>query len=736
MPRIDPTQPSPSGSQPAPPPSPRAGSPARLTPPQGLQGRASSTGSSLPAREPTPARFAALERADKAASTASNQVMAAPPPAAPEQQYRRDDRLARVRLGLAQELDALTMQDTVPTRHAQHLHADMQHGASLLMAHTTGAPSDQPLEALLQAGLRHNRAAAARQPPDLLPPLMVGTAESAAFARLPADSDGFITSGTTTELGSHRLRHGHQIMIKAGALAPQASMDSRTTVAHEFVHEAQNSRLEPLHSDTEAFSTERQAALVSRQADRLVMPTSTTRPMHMQAGLALSSDTGPALNPDHPHGDSLYWSKPREVHAYLEQSALLRTMAAPGVHQRPATPEVTGLAAAMADQLRLVAHQLAADGNSTPESTVMRFDRHADKFASVSDVMARLANLHGYSQSPAFGDVERRRVQDATAQLASLDGNQPGGTLEQSGDILDTLLEALEDHHGLALEAHGPADAAAFEQGKSQPLAHAAQVLDLDPSQLQKGLDGVFKQGQLQRHVKILDFVRKATPERKAALIQAAVNEQACAWLGLGVGPWQEHKLPPVKVNLYDAPPGPIPSTPGLNAGQGPDRKIEFDPLTWQLHVPAQALQQQPQQLGGPLAKAGLDVAKAAALLAQGQLDTPGVRVQDVDPGHISRHVRAHILVQGPPPGGEQTFPDMHPLLKQALDAGLANPQIDRPGTPWHTGVRPSVKGMAYDGDPGAQTAYRANAAARWEDPLIALRRAVGAAGAAVTPQH
>lgn len=736
MPRIDPAQPSPSGSPPATPPSPRAGSPARLAPPQGLQGRASAAGSSLPPREPTPARFAALERADKAASTARKEVIAAPPPASAQQRYRRDDRLARVRLELARELDALTVQDDVPTRHAQHLHADMQHGASLLMAHTTGAPSAPPLEALLQAGLRHNRAAAARQSPALQRPLVVATAESAAFARVPASFNGFVTSETTI-LDNGRHRQVHQMTLKAGVLAPTASMAARTTVAHEFVHEVQHNRLEPLHGDAETFSTARQAALVHRQEARLVLPHSTVRPMNTQAGLALSSDDCHAIDLGRPHGDSLYRSQPQEVHAHLEQAALLRTMAAPGVHQRPATPEVTGLAAALADQLRPVAQQLAADGNSTADSIEMRFDLHADKFELVSNAMARLANLHGYSQSPAFGDAERRMVQEATAQLRSLDGNHPGGPLEQACDILDDLLETLEDDHGMALEAQGPADPDAFEQSKSQPLAHAARVLGLEPTQLQEGLDGVFEQGQLQRHLESLDFGREATLERKAELIQAAVNEQACAWLGLGVGSGQEQELPPVKVNVYDAPPGPIPLTPGLNAGPGPDRKIEFDPLTWQLHVPAQALEQPPQQLGGPLAKAGLDVASAAALLAHGQLDTPGVRVQDVDPGRISQDVRIDIVALGPWPGGAQTFPGMQPLLKRALDAGLANPRLDHPGAPWHTGARPGVKAAAYDDDPGAQTAYMANTAARWEAPLVALRRAAGAAGAAaVPPRH
>jgi len=664
---------------------------------------------------------------------------------------RREANLIKAKLGVARALSAIHHEDMLPPEVANQVHALLIEASGAIMAtagHADMRSRDAKiLHSLLLLGERDNRLR------------HHNGQDPASAAPLNYRAGGSGAAGTVTPNS-----------VFPGIASMNATPDATTTVgnvAHESVHEAQHNHTAYNYWDHSALQTQRTATVDTRG--------------HARAGLLDAAIALPNFRNIVPDGSSgpieLYTAKPTEMQAFLEQSAVHSLVA----ELNPGAPVISGdpgdfgpalKAGCGMELLPPLLVQAAWQLNSrnalarlsdrlTPDEYLATYDpaQHPQASEHVQQILLATSAIHHATRSAAWTDEAGATLAQAMRALDGRLRNTPGldGTqrLAEMATTLGEFVQQLRAAEGHALQqprgdAPTPQE---FHIAKTSPefvlrnklaeiSANAApgQRVYADPLKLPSALKDVkadFREGVAE--LRRIKERRQLTPED----VQRTIMRLVAPLTGLPGAILPPEVLP--AVHLYEADSMELAQEPGLNVGSHQKRKASFEPITWQLHIPLQALDD-PERLEARLAGLAADVAYTMAAFMDAGPPRGNVRKTAESTGlrkaerTMTLGIVRSVLEHFRPTANE--YVDAHPdSAAAALRTVIGATPRRFTDRAWHEGLRAEVKaaGMADDestpgGDPAARAAYQARSHQRWRLPAVAFRRALAGPSAPELP--
>ncbi|WP_326405151.1 hypothetical protein [Methylibium sp.] len=658
--------------------------------------------------------------------------------------------LRNAQLAQARTMANVAEEDHLTRRQKNLSYAQLMRGVATLLATAESSvpPAQRPaLEALLLAGEHHNRwvhhVGGASQ---TLPP----------HEHVAAGSDG-VYAGYDLD----------------GLTTTRAALET-ATLAHESVHEAQHNR---------------------RSRDSSAHPFDTSR-----HDLALQLDLASRLPPivrheniEPPAEYTAYCLHPWETQAFLEEQPAsdLLPRASSTLSMKPLRAEA-GMAALpllLAQAAEAVLEAIPAHTeNNTPAGLRLNDPQVARRMESI---VFHTAELYGIAYSRAHSPQRAARLAQTLEDLAGLPAPRSHAEgLAHLDEIARALQRAMDDVAQAGLARHlAPGTNAAqraavakrFADAKDEPALELAQVLGriglrlgrtrvvtADAPSIARSFEAARQDSGFADAVAALQARRGTVPRPEA--IRDAVMRLGAALMGVAPGQLPDALLP--QVHLYAAPSLEFERVPGLNAppprldGDAPSatsaresshqrRKAEFDPHTWQFHVPEHLLLEEaagrlPARLAGLAADFAYTV---VALMHRSSVDAEAEQAAGWIPmapvshaGDVMDVLDAlqadELRIDGSPfaaAGGllrerMACFVDEHPESAAAILHAVVRATPMRDEHPrWHEGLRAELKAQARAGSEDARDAYESRTLLRWQQAPVALRRAVigprGAAG-------
>jgi len=588
----------------------------------------------------------------------------------------------------------------MPPEQANQVFAQLVHGTALTMA-TMKQPlytrKGKILHSLLLWGQRENR-----------------RVFHSGLGQAPATPFDYIPPAGPRDMASVTHQPG-QAGIIAMEATPRAA-GSVTAIAHEGVHEAQSNHSQPYGHTSAVLGQPREPQYdIAGHA----------REHSLRLGLQLVN-LRDIVDTEADIPQAVHAALPPENQAYLEEAALAALVAELDPHLPHDEPVKFGWA--MEDRLgldRLAPHLISAavDLNSHHET--------AEELALPDQFHARYESSRHPEAATHIQGILRAMadIDEATASQAWSDGRQP--TAEEfdfAKSRTDVKLSEALSNIGRGAQPGQPSFDTPTPERVAAAIRSARTGFDAGVQELKEKMaeGGAIDEADIQRTV--MQLVGSLT-ELKIDNDRANTREKTLL-----------SSLRP-EVHLFDAPLA-IPREEGFNLAEQQTRKGVFEPLTWQLHVPREWLQD-PEHLADRLAGMATDVAfNLSAMMHAGGHAKEGV--QPRSDARLTGMLKEHRLLtleeiracaqQLAPLAAARTdaAPASAAAALRSIVCGIPRGKTDRL---WHEGWRSEVKFVAQGGQlegstPDIETAlaaYYARSLERWELPLVAFRRAVKA---------
>lgn len=368
--------------------------------------------------------------------------------------------------------------------------------------------------------------------------------------------------------------------------------------------------------------------------------------------------------------------------------------------------------------------------------------------AQVQRILLATASLQEAAQSEGWSNTHSQRFTAqinavATALDTAGDRASPTRRLEAIASTLDRLVDGLQrgpSAHQLRMPRGSVVSAAEASADKTSPIAVLQRRLQAiaaqssaqapDVSRLRASLVAACGGGFADTVKRMQAGLLQGTPP-DADDVHDAVLGLAGQLLGVPLDQWPETALP--VINLFEGPTAKLPFIPGLNEAPQQKRKAFFEPMTRQLHVPTQMLED-PSRLAERMGRLAADVAyHVSALLTHDGPDDKeratgmygaqyGALLDhlDADVQPLRQPVDAHV--RGHPQGVGAM---LHLLTK--------NTPVHTTDAAWQEGLRAAFKALAKteSADGPYSQLLRSNRHQRWQRSPVAFRRAVAEAAKA-----